>query len=96
MEFIALGVATEVVVVIEYQNPCIWPDFLAVEVSSCQSAHPRAHYDQIIVLVQKLVIIGLFAPPTKGMGHFVGSLVATSHTRQGRRIVASGRGRRGN
>ena len=89
MELIPLGVTAEVVVVIEYQNPCFWPHFLAVEMSSGQPAHTRAHYDQIIVLFQKLVISGLFAPPTEGVSHFVRSIVATPHTGQGRWIVAS-------
>ena len=91
VKFIAFGVAAEVVVVVQYQNVCIWTHLLTVKMGRGEAAHTRAHHDQIIVLVQKLVLSGLFAAPTQGVCHFVGSFVTTSHTCQGRRVVAARR-----
>ena len=93
VKFVAFGVAAKVVVVIQYQHFCLWTHLLPVKMGSGETTHARAHHDQIVVLVQNLIVSGFFTPPTEGVSDFIGSLVATTHARQARRVVAARRGR---
>ncbi len=89
MEFVALGMATKIIMVVEDENLCLRSHLLPIVMGGGQSAHTRSHYDQIVMLIQKLVVGRFFSAPTQGVSDFVGPFVASSHTCQGRGVIAS-------
>ena len=52
MEFVALRMATEVIVVIQNQDSGVRsPDLLSKKMSSRETTDPRSDYDQVVFLV---------------------------------------------
>ena len=70
LKFIALGVATKIVMVIEDQDPGIGTFLLSVQERCGQAADTCPYHDQVVVLIQCLVLSGLLPAPGQRMGDF--------------------------
>ena len=90
VEFIALGVAAEVIVIIQHQDFCLRPHFVLVEPGGGQAAHASTHNHQVVVLIQRGVLLRFFTAPGQRVSHFKRTLVAAAHTRKSRGVVAGG------
>ena len=55
VEFIALGVAAEVIVIIQHQDFCLRPHFVLVEPGGGQAAHASTHNHKVIVLIRRAI-----------------------------------------
>ena len=79
--------AAEIVMIVENENPGIFPGELAEEIRGGQPANPAAHHDQIVVFI----ISSRFGPllaVAQVMCHFKRSGMAAAQSRLCRRIVA--------
>ena len=107
MKFVALGMAAEVVVIIENQNPRVFPCALAEEIGGCQPADPAADDYEVVALAGICRIAegirALAVAQAMGKGECSVMIAAHSHAR-GRVIIRrffwsefieSGRGNQG-
>ena len=67
VELVALGVPTEVVVIVENQDLRIVAGAFPVEVRGSQTADPSAHDHEVVLLVQGVVPVGTLSAPGQGM-----------------------------
>jgi hypothetical protein len=54
MKFVALGVATEIIVIFQDKNLCVGARPLAVEMRGCETADSSTHDDEIVSFVETL------------------------------------------
>jgi hypothetical protein len=89
MEFVALGMAAEIVVVLQDQDARLGPG-LAVEIGRGETGNAAAHHDQIELLVR--VVQGGGAVPEIAVAQLVrrfeGAGMAAAHAQSGGRIIA--------
>ena len=86
LEFVALGVSTEIVVVVEEQDASIGSGELAVKKGGGQATDASADDDQVVGLV---VGDGVrpFLAVAQGVRGFPGAIVAAAHSGLGRGVV---------
>ena len=85
-EFIAFGMATEIIVVIQNQDPRIGTILFAIEIGGSQSTDTTANNDQVIVALARIDCL-----PGTAVAHGVGNLeradMASAQTLSSRWIV---------
>ena len=87
LELVALGVAAEVVVVLQHQDARVRTR-LAPEVRCRQAADPPAHHHQVVGLAGVLKTVRVQVAIAQGMGGLEAPRMAAAHPGAGRRIIA--------
>ena len=67
VELVALGVAAEVVVVVEDQDPRLRAVQLAMEVRGCEPADATADHDQVVSFVEQFRVVEMAALAGEGV-----------------------------
>ena len=87
VELIALGVAAEVVVVVEDQDPRPCAVQLAMEVRGRESADAAADHDEVVGLVERERIVEVLALARERMCNFEGTQVRAAQPRERGRVI---------
>ena len=90
-ELVAPRMATEIVVVVEEQDPFVLAGLLLIEVGRCESADAGSDHDEVVLFVEVGIAGGAFPIPGQGVGHFVRSIVVATEPGERRRIVVTHR-----
>ena len=91
MEFVALGMAAEIVVVVEDQDPGPVAVQLAVEVRRRQPAEAAADHDQVVAFIELPGLVEYLVLPRQGMCYFERARVRAAHAGEGRGVVKGAR-----
>ncbi len=90
LELVPLGMAAEVVVIVEDEDPGGSADVFDEEVRGRQPADPTANHHEVVLFARVDRIREVpFPPIAKLVSHLEGALVAATHAGEGRRVVVA-------
>ncbi len=87
VELVALGVAAEVVVIVEDQDPRLRAVELPIVVRGREPADAGADHDEVVGLIEHLRVVEVLSLARERMRDFEGARVRTAKPRQRGRVV---------
>jgi hypothetical protein len=87
-KLVALGVAAEIVVVIQHENPGLWAMRFTKVVRRGEAADPAPYHDKVIALPGTYLGSGKGLSVSTPVRRFERARVASSHSGKSRRVIA--------
>ena len=79
VKLVTLGMATEVIVIVQNQNTCLVAHLLTIEPGSGQPTHAGTHNNQIVVFLLSGITVWFLTFPGQCVRHLKGPLVTATH-----------------